>query len=282
MSDLVGIGKAAEPFSRGTVGLFRRLFGPASSELGELLADRVRVYRANNMNAVLEPVTQSIPLDEAFELPLRFAIPFIEKASREDNAAIQEMWSNLLKDAASGIEEEHHLILSVLGCLTPRSAALLENIVGNFHEDEHWDGEIDFHENWLLDLKSLIQAEIEPELYHDESAPKRAHDKLSHRIIEYEHRQPCWIFLLDLPVIMPDTVTEIDAGATLDDIGQVCMVGSYETAPLQILEREGLVTRHKAEIDLKHCRIYLTYAAATRLGVQLVSVCRPNTEGKVT
>lgn len=280
MSDLVGIGKAAEPFSKGTVGLLRRLFGPAADELGEMLADRVRAYKAKNLSRIVEPIGEISDPENVLELPLRFAIPFLEHASREDHIILQEMWSNLLKDAAKGVDEEHHLILHVLSSLTPNSVALLEYIVDDFHENEHWDQEIDWQEDWIADVSRFLVKEIEPTLFYEEGKERSDRD-VTQELFEFQTGKPNWIFQADLPLYMPDLVEAVEGGDDAENYGTVFMGRSLESPPLQILERELLVSRRTVEIPLTYAKAKLTYAVATKLGVELVATCKPDSEGRI-
>lgn len=129
MSDLVGLGKALEPFSQGTVGLLRRLFGPAASEIGEVFADKVRAYRRDNFAKVLGKAEQKIGDEELEALPLRFSIPFAEKASLVEDDSLAEKWANLLASAATNFSDEHVAFINILARLSPSEAKLLDRLV---------------------------------------------------------------------------------------------------------------------------------------------------------
>lgn len=129
MSDIVGLGKALEPFSQGTVGLLRRLFGPAASEIGEAFADKVRAYRRDNFARVLEKAAQKIGDEHLEALPLRFSIPFAEKASLAEDNSIVEKWANLLASAATKFSDEHVAFINILARLSPSEAKLLDRLV---------------------------------------------------------------------------------------------------------------------------------------------------------
>ena len=260
------------PLSAGGVGLFRRLFGPAASELGEVLADRVRLYRATNLNRMLAKAEQKIATANVAELPLRFSIPLIEHASIEDDPILSDMWASLLADASKGVRDEHHLILKVLSNLTPNSAALLAFLVGDFHTAETWYDELDWEFDWLQDLEKYVKDEVEPYLYY--KAWEGEHSDLAQKLFEFEHDKPYWVFKMDLPLVMPDAAQAIDAGADPEEYGEVVMSSSVEDSSLQILHREQLVERRKGSIKLKHCTLKFSYVAATALGVELVKTCK--------
>lgn len=129
MSDLVGLGKALEPFSQGTVGLLRRLFGPAASEIGEAFSDKVRAYRRDNFGKVLGKAEKKIGDEELESLPLRFSFPFAEKASLVEDESLAEKWANLLASAATNFSDEHVAFINILARLSPSEAKLLDRLV---------------------------------------------------------------------------------------------------------------------------------------------------------
>lgn len=136
MNDLIGLGKALEPFTQGSVGLLRRLFGEAASEIGEVFADKVRAYRRNNLAKILENVGGKIGDREFEALPLRFSIPFSEKASLVEDDELAEMWANLLHNAAVGFAPEHISFINILARLSPAEAKLLDRLIPEKIETE--------------------------------------------------------------------------------------------------------------------------------------------------
>ena len=158
MSDLVGTGKALEPFSQGAVGLVRRIFGPASSELGEILRDRVRSYRADNIKQIVEGAARKVGDDEdVLELPLRFALPFIDAAAQEDDELMQDMWSALLSDASKGVSDAHYIVMESIKGLTPASAQILFELSrkrGDIEVFAEWE-----YSGWLQEKFSSLFSE---------------------------------------------------------------------------------------------------------------------------
>lgn len=124
------------PFSTGAVGFFRRLFGPAATELGEILADKVRAYRAKNLEKVLETAQARIGALATQELPLRFSIPFFEKASLDDDTDLIERWANLLVSATLEYKPENLAFIDILARLSPTEAKILEAMVPQEIETE--------------------------------------------------------------------------------------------------------------------------------------------------
>lgn len=61
-------------------------------------------------------------------LPLKFSLPFIEKASLEEDQKLQRMWTNLLLNASSRRTEVNNDYISVLEKLTPDDAITLNRV----------------------------------------------------------------------------------------------------------------------------------------------------------
>lgn len=266
------------PISSGGVGFLRRLFGPAASELGEVLADRVRAYRAKNLQRILTKAEKKLEGRLIEELPLRFSIPLLEKASLEDDDALVEMWANLLADAGKEIREEHYLMQKVLSSITPGAAELLDYIVGEFHTKEDWYNELEWEEDWLRDLEKFVLKEIEPSLH--EYVDTERHSDLARKVCEFPHDKPFWVFRVELPLILEDMKSAIDEGADPETYGMIVMPISYENPSLQILEREQLVERRKHEMKLPYGPLRFSFAAATSLGVELLRICQASSEEK--
>lgn len=266
------------PLSQGSVGVIRRILGPAATELGEMLADRVKQYRSNNIRRVIEKTGNQIQEQDVLELPLRFSIPLLEKASLEDDEMLSNMWSNLLADAAKEIDDQHYLISKILADLTPNAALLLESLVEDFFKDEDWYGKLDWENQWLQDFEKFVETK-QDELHHQhgkqDTEVKR--EQIALEIAEFSHELPIWAFQFSLPLIMEDIVEGIDGGRTIDDFGQVTSSHSFEHASLQILEREQLVVRRKGEFKMKYCRFEFSYVVVTALGVALVQMCMSDT-----
>jgi hypothetical protein len=79
------------------------LLGPASAELGQYLADKVRVYRAL---AAAKAIKRAVEMAKKESLPLnpslKFLIPWLEGVSLEDverpgSDSVMDMWASLLE-----------------------------------------------------------------------------------------------------------------------------------------------------------------------------------------
>ncbi|MGG6297015.1 Abi-alpha family protein [Leptolyngbya sp. AN02str] len=103
--DLTGIGKAISSVSQPIQAFLSTILGPASAEVGELLADNIRFIRWKNTLRILEKAQREME-DRGLqpkEIPLKTLVPILEGASLEgDSENLQAKWSNLLTSAASG------------------------------------------------------------------------------------------------------------------------------------------------------------------------------------
>ena len=119
VEDLTGIGKVVSSLSQPIQGFLSTILGPASSEVGELIADNIKFIRWKNTLKILEKAQKEMELRgiQPKEVPLKILFPILEGASLEsDDENLQAKWSNLLTSAASGSlsRPSHPKILSEL------------------------------------------------------------------------------------------------------------------------------------------------------------------------
>ena len=103
--DLLGIGKVASAISQPLQDFLGKILGPAASEAGEILADRVKYARWKNSLNLIEQAQKEIEKRgiDPQKIPLKTLVPILEGASLEsDDENWQTKWSNLLISAASG------------------------------------------------------------------------------------------------------------------------------------------------------------------------------------
>lgn len=103
--DLAGISKAVSSISQPIQGFLSAIFGPATAEAGEILADNVRFIRWKNSLKIIEQAQKEMQIRslQPKEIPMKTLVPIIEGASLEsDNENLQAKWVNLLTSAASG------------------------------------------------------------------------------------------------------------------------------------------------------------------------------------
>lgn len=103
--DLAGISKAVSSISQPIQGFLSTIFGPATAEAGEILADNVRFLRWKNSLRIIEKAQKEMQIRglQPQEIPMKTLVPILEGASLEsDNENLQAKWANLLTSAASG------------------------------------------------------------------------------------------------------------------------------------------------------------------------------------
>ena len=115
--DITGIGKVVSSLAQPIQGFLNAILGPASSEVGELIADNIKFVRWKNALKILEKAQKEMEIRgiQSKEIPLKILFPILEGASLEsDDENLQAKWSNLLTSAAAGIlsRPSHPKILS--------------------------------------------------------------------------------------------------------------------------------------------------------------------------
>lgn len=111
------------------------VFAPATELMG-LLGDAVRLARVE-LAATITRRAKVIADEQGLELvapPLKFLVPFYEKASTEDGAdrTLVEMWSRLLVSASSSYSARQLRYTSILSEMSPTQARILSRIANNY------------------------------------------------------------------------------------------------------------------------------------------------------
>ena len=113
-----GVEAAMKPFAD----LLDKLAGPAAEEIGLTLRDHVRVFRIRRQVRLCQRV-KDICADAYIEpqkVPIKVLLPLLDAASIEETDELQDIWANMLANAAggngsSGVEPVFPLILKELG-----------------------------------------------------------------------------------------------------------------------------------------------------------------------
>lgn len=255
------------PFSAGTVGFFRRLFGPAATELGEILADKVRSYRAKNLEKVLEAAKVRIGNEDAQELPLRFSIPFFEKASLDDDVELIERWANLLASATLDYKPEKLAFIDILARLSPAEAKLLENMVP--HQIET-DSPSDVPEYAIFTWQTAGKKDVVSQLGGIVSKTSFEDGKLTQEGRNIAKK----IIDMDLGLIIESiSARPLD----IDDRGEWFESRSNiekDLIQFDILISAGLAARSNLFQATKEVSVTASVVAATALGFEFVKACR--------
>jgi hypothetical protein len=110
-------------------------FSPATETLG-LLGDAVRLARVE-IAAHITRRAKKIADANGFRLtapPLKFLVPYYEKASIEDGAdeSLVDMWANLLVSAGTSYDARYLRYTSILSEMSALQARILDGIARNF------------------------------------------------------------------------------------------------------------------------------------------------------
>jgi hypothetical protein len=105
----------------------KKILGHAADDVWEWGRNKVRAYRAPNVNKVLEDAGKMLE-DEGIEpqpVPPKILIPLLEGASLEDDEWMQKRWASLLANAASNNSEGNRGLIAVLQQMGNEEARLL-------------------------------------------------------------------------------------------------------------------------------------------------------------
>jgi hypothetical protein len=114
-----GVEAALKPFAD----LLEKLAGPVAEEIGLTLKDHFRVVRFKRQMRLLQGV-KDICTDASIEpqkVPMKVLLPLVEAVSIEETDELQDIWANMLANAAAGndrgpgVEPVFPLILKELG-----------------------------------------------------------------------------------------------------------------------------------------------------------------------
>lgn len=118
---------------KGVVRALDDLFGPSFREVGEYLADKIRLHRYKSMRKILEKakeISGEVALDPP---PVKFLAPFVEASSLEDeDSDLIDMWARLLVDSSRNFQSKHILFMRILKEISGQEANLLKEMVENF------------------------------------------------------------------------------------------------------------------------------------------------------
>lgn len=126
--NLPNVGSESE---KGVVSALNDLFGPSFREVGEYLADKVRLHRLRSLRKILLRAKQFGPAGAEFIAPpsLKFLLNFTEKASLEDSDELCDLWARLLMQAASEENVRHVYFADIISKIGPSEAKLFNELV---------------------------------------------------------------------------------------------------------------------------------------------------------
>lgn len=110
--------------------LVQRLAGPMADELGQMLGDKVRVYRVKNWINTVQKTGRLLREARlsANAVPPRLLLPIIESSSVEDNDSLQDLWAGLLATASQETDAVSPSFIETLKQLTPAEARYIDEL----------------------------------------------------------------------------------------------------------------------------------------------------------
>lgn len=118
------------------------IVGPMATELGGLLGDQMKAWRASNLDRIARKWEakrreRDIPVEIIKQLPFRDAILVLETSSLEDVDEIQELWARLILNATD-INAEVEIMrmhIDILKSISPLEARIL-TLIFDWYESE--------------------------------------------------------------------------------------------------------------------------------------------------
>jgi hypothetical protein len=108
--------------------LVHRLTGPVCDDIGAMISDSMKPYRAKNLVNTLQK-TERILREAglpANAVPTRLLFPIVDASSIEDDETLQEMWAGLLATASQQSDSVSPSFIETLKQLTPDDARHFE------------------------------------------------------------------------------------------------------------------------------------------------------------
>lgn len=181
VNDLVGMGKLAESFEKGTKEIRQLTYdflAPPVKEVGQLIADKIRFNRFSNAIQAMKEAKKMIKAAGIQQKPvdLKIFMPLIEFCSLEEDHDMVSRWAGLLASAAIG-GMMLPAFVRILSELSADEAMILDYI---YIHRKKVDGIMDTVSNPGVDKEELIAAIGLPE----EEYGIRILDLLRLRLIE--------------------------------------------------------------------------------------------------
>ncbi|MNK31626.1 hypothetical protein D3C87_500650 [compost metagenome] len=125
---LTNVGPESE---KGVVSALNDLFGPSFREIGEYLADKVRLHRLRSLNKILKRAQDFGPAGVEFLAPpsLKFLLTFTDRASLEESDELCDLWARLLVQASESEQARHIYFADVISKIGPAEAALFDQLI---------------------------------------------------------------------------------------------------------------------------------------------------------
>jgi hypothetical protein len=142
------IAKAVTDRSMDAVAQFYNdLCQPAAAEVGLLLRDKLRIFRANNFAAIGQKAQALLSVNPdglQLKAPPRLLAEVMDSGSWCEDEKMQDMWAGLLASSctANGKDDTNILFVDTLKRLTSGEARLIESVCANRRKGLDWYGEV--------------------------------------------------------------------------------------------------------------------------------------------
>lgn len=245
-------------------------FSPATETLG-FLGDAIRLARVE-VAAAITRKAKAIAVDQGLKLtapPLKFLVPFYEKASTEnvDDNVLLEMWARLLASAGSDYSARHLRYTTLLSELSATQARILHGIATNY------DGLI----GETVDQDGLFYNFVESRLV---STLRGIADEDVDKIFESIMNEIC-VAGASVVLIQVETKKEKD----MYDWASDEVYSDKISVDYDILRSVGLIERIETDfVELKYAYVSVILYRMTELGYSFWSAChvRSSVDGKST
>jgi len=122
--------------TRETLGFLQGILGPVA-EAGDFLSDKVRFWRWKSAMKTIERaqvIAGELNISPA-TVPLKFLVPFIEKASLEHEDEMTERWARLLVASVQNFDAIHQTYLDILSRISSEEAQILADMYENAQDN---------------------------------------------------------------------------------------------------------------------------------------------------
>jgi hypothetical protein len=248
------------------------IFRPFSERRG-LKADQIRLQREEVLIEIARKAQERLAIEEQppSPLPNKFLIPFLEKASLEEEGNVMiERWADLLASCSIEPSQAHPRFVQILSEMTADDARLLHLIALNNFDEVHapdaafTDGPITYQPKFiyrqLLDLLTKQRRTKNINRFLDKLYGQIAEVFVNPGIavidvaVSFENK--FWSFKLDLLPHM-----------------HISRVLSREHRALSVLYSLHLLQEHYVEITHNALDIQVWYVSTTDLGVEFMRKC---------
>jgi Abortive infection alpha len=225
-----------------------------------LIADNVRLQRAEVAYKIAKLALESAQLEHLAlnPPPLKFTVPFLEKASLEDqDEELHARWSALLVSASTHYDARHLTFTDIMTRLSSDELKLIEEVClsqASFPEVYHPDGHITENQRNVTELS------------------RRMH--FGHMPVPKETRDHFTIYIAENPLhygryLYAQAVSAYGGPMLYTEYG-VADTPTFRS--LEILERERLITMRKVDFT---GGVTIGYFDMTFMGINFVKDCSP-------